>query len=340
MPFLAAHLGELPPGGPLDAAVAFTVSLLFQGKFFLVFAFLFGWGVGVQLDASARAGRPFAPRFFRRQAGLLLIGAAHAVFVFAGDILVTYAIAGCLLFLLRDRATDSLLRWSIAGIIVGMASLCIVAIEASATLGQPGLSGAGYLGSFAQSISQRVSDLGYVFPFILLFNGPLVLAAFCAGLAAQKSGFLIPGNALFGRLWQVRYLLLATGVAANLPFALVVADQINGPLSALGGFASLALAAPLLSLTYIVFVAGWAVPRGESALTIAGQMSLTAYVLEGVLAGFVFNGYGLALYGQLGMAAITGVAISVFIVTELACRSWQYIFGVGPLERILRVVAQ
>ncbi len=110
MPFLAAHLGQLPAGNALDAAVGFVVSLLFQGKFFLVFAFLFGWGVGVQRASAVRAGRLFAPRFFRRQAGLLLIGAAHAALVFAGDILVAYAISGCLLFLLRDKGPRVLLR--------------------------------------------------------------------------------------------------------------------------------------------------------------------------------------------------------------------------------------
>lgn len=244
------------------------------------------------------------------------------------------------MFPLRAWPPGALLRWSLVGIVVSIASLCIVAIEASGALGEQRLSGDGYLGAFVQTVSQRVSDLEQVFPFILLFNGPLVFAAFCAGLAAHKSGFLAPGNPLFARLWRVRYLLLATGIAANLPFALVVAEKLADPLSALAGFASLALAAPLLSTAYIVFVTGWAAPRGASSLTIAGQMSLSAYVLEGIIAGFVFNGYGLALSGQLGLAAVTGIAVGVFIATELACRVWHYALGIGPLERLLRAVAR
>ncbi len=220
-----------------------------------------------------------------------------------------------------------------------MASLSVVAVEANATLAQPGLSGAGYLGTFAEGVSQRIVDLGDVFPFILLFNGPLVFAAFCAGLAAQKADFLGSGNALFTQFWRARFALLAVGVAANMPYALVVAEQITNPLFALAGFVSLALAAPILSMAYIVFVTGWAAPRGASALTSAGQMSLTAYVLEGVIAGLIFNGYGLALFGQLGMAAVTAIAIAVFVATELACYLWQRTLGLGPLERLLRKIA-
>jgi uncharacterized protein len=339
MPFLAAPLGQVAIDSALDKLAAFFVALLFQGKFFLVFAFLFGWGVGVQETSAARANRAFAPRFRRRQLGLFLIGAAHAALVFAGDILVTYAIVGLLLFGVRRADPATLMRWGGFGILCGMLSLALLAvIIGSGDVSVPS-QGPGYLGGFVDALVQRVSDLATAFPFIAMFNGPLVFAAFCAGMAAHRTGFLTPGNGLFDRLRKRRRLLLFAGIVANLPFALVTTGFTTDDLAALAGFVSLALAAPLLSLAYIVIVAGWAERRGAGALSSAGQMSLTAYVLEGVLAGFVFNGYGLDLYGQFGMAMVTGIAIAVFLMTDLIALLWKRWFGQGPLERLLRKIA-
>jgi uncharacterized protein len=339
MPFFAGPLGQVPNDGAVDQVAAFTVALLFQGKFFLVFAFLFGWGVGVQQASAERAGRAFAPRFLRRQLGLFLIGAAHAVLVFPGDILVTYAITGLLLFAVARAAVSGLLRWSLVGLAAGIISLVILGIVIGEAGAPPPGSGIGYLGSFAQVVQQRATDLATTFPFIVMFNGPLVFAAFCAGLAAQRSGFLVPGNAVFARLWRARSGLLALGVAANIPFALLGAGLVSNSLAALAAFASLALAAPLLSVAYVTWVAGWAQARGESALTAAGKLSLTAYVFEGILAGLVFHGYGLGLFGQLDMAAVTATAVLIFLATEAACFAWQKAFGQGPLERVLRAIA-
>jgi uncharacterized protein len=339
MPFFAAPMGQVATDSALDALAAFAVALLFQGKFFLVFAFLFGWGVGVQQASAERVGRAFAPRFFRRQAGLLLIGAAHAVLVFPGDILVTYAIAGLLLFAVRRTGIAGLMRWSLAGVVAGVLSLAILGVLIG-DLAEPAAGyGTGYLGSFGQVVQQRATDLGTAFPFILMFNGPLVFAAFCVGLAAQRSALLAPGNPLFERLWRARADLLCIGVVANIPYALMGVGLIADDRAALVAFASLAIAAPLLSVAYVTLIAGWAQTRGEGALTAAGKMSLTAYIFEGVLAGLVFHGYGIALFGQLGMAAVTAIAIVIFFTTEAACLAWSRAFGQGPLERLLRVIA-
>ena len=57
VPFLAQPLDrmlERPVGADLVAQIA--VEWLFQGKFFVLFSFLFGWGFAIQMAAAARAG--------------------------------------------------------------------------------------------------------------------------------------------------------------------------------------------------------------------------------------------------------------------------------------------
>jgi uncharacterized protein len=339
MPFLAGPFGMLPDAGMADQVASFAIALLFQGKFFLLFAFLFGWGVGVQEASAARSERPFAPRYFRRQLGLLVIGLAHGVFVFAGDILVTYALVGVLLFAVRARDPAGLLKLAAVGLVVAMIVLVVLAI----IIGDGAdnvikVAGPGYLGGWTDALGARLHELSAAFFFILMFNGPMVFAAFCAGLAVSRTGFLAKGNARFAQLYRYRWALLVMGVVANLPFALTGMNPgAENPLVTLIGFASLAFAAPILSLAYLLFVAGWAADRPASSLTAAGQMSLTAYVGEGVVAGFIFNGYGLGLYGQLGTAAVMAIALGVYVAVELLCALWMRVAGQGPLERLLRL---
>ncbi len=68
-----------------------------QGKFYTLFAFLFGLGFAMQLASAERRGGSFALRFLWRMMILWLIGAFHLLFIWDGDILHSYAGAGLLL---------------------------------------------------------------------------------------------------------------------------------------------------------------------------------------------------------------------------------------------------
>ena len=73
--------------------------LLVEQRFMPIFAFLFGIGFSLLLRASA--GRTTSPRLLllRRLLALLVIGVAHLVLLWQGDILSTYAVMGILVLL-------------------------------------------------------------------------------------------------------------------------------------------------------------------------------------------------------------------------------------------------
>lgn len=71
--------------------------LFIQGKFYTLFAILFGIGFVMQLRRAQLKGHEFGLRFLWRMILLWLIGVFHIVFIWYGDILSTYAIAGVLL---------------------------------------------------------------------------------------------------------------------------------------------------------------------------------------------------------------------------------------------------
>jgi uncharacterized protein len=90
-----------PAAVGLDRLAEFLVFFFVQSKFWTLFSLLFGMGFAVMIERARRAGRPFVPAYLRRSLALLGIGAVHAVLVWSGDILVTYALAALLLLAVR-----------------------------------------------------------------------------------------------------------------------------------------------------------------------------------------------------------------------------------------------
>ena len=78
----------------VDHAAGWLVRCFIEGKFYKLFALLFGMGFAVMLIRAREAGRPFGWWFTRRMFVLLVIGLLHMIFIWPGDILHDYAIAG------------------------------------------------------------------------------------------------------------------------------------------------------------------------------------------------------------------------------------------------------
>jgi uncharacterized protein len=319
------------------------VQTLFEGKFFVLFSFVFGWGAGIQMQVALKAGVPELRRLLRRLLGLALIGTAHATLVFFGDILVLYALLGLPLLLLRHASPRRLVQVAMGAMVLAFIVLFILAVNIG-QLGQPGQTlnaQAGYLGGFAEATRQRLDDWPIGFVFILLFNGPIAFAAFCAGLAAAKVGFFESGNIIYERLRSRVPLLLAVSLPLNVLYALASSGFLGeGPMAALG-FSALAIAGPALSTVYLVAAVELA-RRGrfQGATVAAGRVSLSAYVLEGLLAGLIFNGYGLGLYGSVGAVGCIAVAVAIYVATHGLAALWLSKFTNGPLETILRLITR
>ena len=96
-----------------DYTSSWLVLLFVQGKFYKLFSLLFGMGFAVMMLRAQQKGRPFTAWFLRRMFVLLLIGYAHLIFLWEGDILHDYALGGIfmLLFMLLLR-TKKLSRFN------------------------------------------------------------------------------------------------------------------------------------------------------------------------------------------------------------------------------------
>jgi uncharacterized protein len=344
VPLMAQPVSALlvtPTGVDLVAKMALQTFV--EGKFFVLFSFIFGWGFAIQMAAAERAGQSANARFLRRLAGLALIGITHATLVFFGDILVLYALLGLPLLVLRHTSPRRLMVIAMIAVAVGFVALLVLAINlpqivaSAATASSHG----GYTGGFMDAMRQRLADWPAGFGFILLFNAPLAFASFCVGLAAAKVGFFEPGNTIYTALKQKVPVLLLVGAPLNIIYALASSNFLGAELTAAVGFAGLAFGGPILGAVYLVAVieltrAGHL--QGTTAA--AGKMSLTAYVLEGVLAGLIFNGYGLGLYGSVGALGCILIAVLIFIATHISSVLWLRVWSQGPLEMLLRRITR
>jgi len=84
----------------LDHVVGWLIRCFVEGKFYKLFALLFGMGFAIMLNSAIEAGKPFVARFVRRMLVLFVFGILHLVFLWEGDILHDYAFAGLMLLAL------------------------------------------------------------------------------------------------------------------------------------------------------------------------------------------------------------------------------------------------
>ena len=100
--FFNRPLSDLDSGLPLNATgvdywAGWFVHVFVRGKFWTMFSLLFGMGFAVMLTRAEQAGRDFLKPYLRRTLALAVFGALHYVFLWAGDILLSYAIGAAFL---------------------------------------------------------------------------------------------------------------------------------------------------------------------------------------------------------------------------------------------------
>jgi uncharacterized protein len=337
--------GWMQSVGGLDGAARWLSAAVFQAKSYLVFSLLFGYGLGIQLARSAASGAPLGRRYARRMIGLFILGTLHAVLLFAGDILMAYAVLGALLWPLRRTRERELLF--VAGALAALTALGALLLGAATSL-KGGLeatvpdTGAAVRaiaeGTLGEQIGQRVSDLGAAQTVVFLIQGPMVAAAFLVGLLLARRGLLADPAAHRALLRRIVVICLPIGLAGGALAAtliVVVGDEASGV-----GLALQFILAPFSSLGYVagvaLLVASGRLAAPFARIGAAGRMSLTVYLGESIVAMLLFTGLGLGLYGRVGPALGLAIAVATWLGFLVFAALWWRAFRFGPFEWLLR----
>lgn len=331
------------------------------GKFNIIFTFLFGLGFALQLQRAEDRGQPISARYSRRLIGLLLIGVAHKFFVWAGDILVTYALMGFVLLLFRGIRGKPLLACALLLYVAAllpweMHELQRVQEETAHSIGQlhtdpsatehpispreAGVAQTYARGTFRDIMALRFSEamLGFRRGYNSFAH---VLGLFLLGLYAGK-------KRIFQRLGdykrEFQSLLVWGGMIGISGAALLHYSYWKG----LPGWSGL-LRPPLFGASTLAlsgaYAAGLQVLSGFSktravfnGLARVGQMALTNYVLQSLICTWIFYSYGLGMYGQIGPLLGLGLTGIIYLSQVALSVWWLRHARYGPLEWVLRSI--
>ena len=346
------HAGGLETG--IDEAAHFLVSALFLYKSYTLFAFMFGVGFAYQIRSAERRGTGFGGEYWRRIAGLVILGLLHVALLFQGDILVIYAVLGSVLFLFRKASEKTLIRWAIGIYLVQILVLAAMAglvwlgfALAPDEMARQSLEtredaewafsvfGAG---TFAETVVLRLAEWSEIVVFGLIMQGFGALSFFLFGLAAVRGGVIADPSAPIWR--RARRAFLPIGLAGSAVGAWIMmgADDFISP-EVMFGLFLITLFSPFASAGYIGLIARWAERPASPVKTFlarGGTATLTAYLMQGLLFSLIFNGYGLGLFATLGAAACTAIAFGVALFSIIFSSLWRTRFKRGPMEALLR----
>lgn len=368
-----AYINPIYGGGTTGADFwTWAVNNVFaDGKMRALFTMLFG-ASAMLIARRAESGTGLGPvqTHYRRLFWMFVIGMIHAYVFFLGDILVTYALAGALVFPLRRLEPRLLIglggallaalflwHWSEAGQMNALmaAAMAPGADEAARTawaqasqgfVAPPGFSEqetALFRGGFLEAFEARARVALLLQVTIPFDAGPEAVGQMLIGMGLFRLGF-------FSLEWSTRaYLvMMVLGYAIAAPFAALQTWMIQAsgfePLRSHELMVWQSITRPFIALAHasaLLLIIRAGLFRGlVSRLEAAGRMAFTNYLMTSVITSLVFCGYGLGLYGHLSRFELLGVVAGVWALILLWSRPWLAHFRYGPLEWIWRSLVQ
>lgn len=358
---LAAYFNPLAYGGSdaLNLSIQGALHLLVDQKFMALFSMLFGASTLLILDRRKEKGLPGGRFYFFRNFWLLLIGIAHALLLWGGDILSIYA--GCAFVLYFFRKLPP--RWSI-----GLGLLCFLSpgllylnLSTEFFDGIEGLddfwnaSGESlqasmriFRGNYSDQLAYR-SDASQQFgstqPIeivaMMLFDIPFrAFGMMLVGMGLFRSGILRGerSTAYYRRLATTT--LSAGALLSGVGLALQWSHNWSAQWALGPGRLANLVATPLLAVGYVALVVLWMQsgkhPSSRQALERVGQMALSNYIGQSLLASTIFYGFGLGLYGRVHRIEILAITALIFAIQIAFSKLWMKRFRYGPLEWIWR----
>lgn len=347
-----------PNLAPLDVNEAtlwswFVMHVFFEFKCITLFSILFG--ASIYMVGGERSDKERGKLLRSRLFWLLIFGLIHALLIWYGDILVTYAITGFLVMLARSWSPRMLL---IIGILLFVLSTALQSMLGLFIDFIPGPKMAEIeeqiFSPSAEAVNAIVADYqaGFVTALQQNVNTWLeFIASAIVGLVLRTAGVMMIGMALFkwgflsGRspVWVYALMLTigaaAIGVIGYQAWLNAESDFAFRQMMAGGAFANTALSI-FASIGYAsLFVL--LVKAGARVLTeplaAVGRMAFTNYITQSLIMTTIFwGGRGFGLYGQVDRPTLMGIVVAVWVLQLIWSPLWLARFQMGPLEWVWR----
>ncbi|MED1528750.1 DUF418 domain-containing protein [Bacillus pumilus] len=316
----------------------YLTEILFQGSFYPIFSFLFGYSFIKLIESTKAKGLNTNAIVVRRGFGLIVLGMLHYIFIWNGDILLYYGACTFFLMMFLSSRIKTMLIWS--GVL-GALSLVVVPYMMKLVYGTDELLTDVYAkGAYGDILLSRVTvedDMLIVtvilaivtitlMPILGFLFGTMMVGPFALlGMVIGKRGHLTEEDR--GMAYRKGWVwVIVVGLA------LKCATFIDAPWSEfvmiLGGYV---LAIGYIQ-AFIVFYYSKAAEGLKRLLAGLGRLSLSNYLAQSIICTTIFYSYGLGLFGQLG--SMFGLLLAVGLYTAQLFISYLYLkkWRRGPVE--------
>ncbi|MDQ8205520.1 DUF418 domain-containing protein [Pelagicoccus sp. SDUM812003] len=330
----------------LNGAIWTGMFFIFGSKAYGIFALLFGFTFHLQFSRRAKDGVDFGPIFLWRM--LILFGFAWVnSILFPGEVLLIYALLGPILFFMRHLSNRMLL-------LVGCLFLAqpLELYQLAQAYWNPnyeridmrvgefwGLTSS-YMseGSFWSLAANSWTGFKSTF-FWSLENGRIEQTAglFTLGVFIGRQGWFETGQRLRKR-WLTVLGVSSTIFAAFLLFEFNVLSSVNDQyrwaLQTLSNvWKNLFQIGAMVSLFCSLHATGW-FRALVKPLRSYGRMSLSNYMMQSLVGGFIFYPYGLALAEHFNTVYSLLLGFGLFVGFVTFCNLWFLKFKQGPCEML------
>jgi uncharacterized protein len=336
-----------------DVLAQFLIDAFIQTKFISIFSFLFGMGFAIQMSRAEARGARFLRFYPRRLLALALFGLIHGILIWAGDILLTYAVSGAILLLFRNRQQKTLLWW--AGSLFALPF-----VVSTVFLGL-------YFSRFRPHwMEPKPPDMQKLYAVIHIYaHGtvrqilaqnwvewkeqlPLTLFAiyatglFLLGMWVWRAGIVQRLEQYQPLLQRVCVWCLAIGLPVNIFVGIVRAVVPPGVVSLWAFSAQLValLGGHILSAGYVSGLALLFLRDDWRPMLLpfaaVGRMALTDYLMQSVVCTFFFYHYTTGLHGRVGPVLGLLVTVILYAAQVVFSNWWLQRYRFGPMEWLWR----
>ncbi len=335
---------------PLNFPLWCINHVLADGKFITIFSMLFGAGIVLMTSrAKARTGRSLSVHY-RRMFWMAIFGCMHGIFIWHGDIVLTYAVCGLFAYWFRNRSPRLLIIVSLA--LMGVTALLMANFDKmmdgmspdelqkmsdmwSPSAEKIALYEATYRGGYLTHLSKRFDEWQEMMGFLMIFGGR-VLGVMLLGMALFKSDVLSAARS--NKFYAT---LMVIGFGAGLPLAAygIYNQDVHGWTMehSFGRGSLFNYAGSLFSAFGWIGVVMWMCrsdrwPGLKKRFAAVGQMAFTNYIMHSVICTTIFYGHGLGYFGRVGRVGQLLLVLAIVMVQLWYSPIWLKLFRFGPLE--------
>ena len=356
----------------LNLATWFTDYILFDGKMRGLFSILFGASALLVIERAMVKEKSPAFTHYSRMLWLFAFGMVHYWFIWWGDILALYAMAGLFLFFWRKNSAKILRNWALGMLIVMLAlgvfqsmslgmlmsgQVTMPADEYAELMEQMefvkvlmGTDTSGVAaeiarmkGDYAGIVDWRFVDHRWKMVMMGAQGLPMTIGIMLIGMWLFRNGFLT-GSWESARYKKVALLCLGIGGVGSALCAYY--QMING-----WSFMSMMMTMNINGAFQIVSAVGWAAliillaKKGlegglATRLAAAGRMAFTNYLGTSIVMTTIFYGYGLNQFAESDRFVLNIFVIAMWAAILLWSKPWLERFHYGPLEWLWRSLAR